>query len=57
MLCFCAQVYNNRDFLSLTLCNKANFEFDPLQFIKYDGLGKKLNMKKMAGLFVQLSPW
>ena len=25
-------------FVSLTLCNKANF--DPLQRVKYDGLGK-----------------
>ena len=25
-------------FLSLTLCNKANF--DPIQRVKYDGLGK-----------------
>ena len=32
-------------FLSLTLCNKANF--DPLQGVKYDGLGKMLNRKNV----------
>ena len=31
-------------FLSLTLCNKARF--DPLQRVKYDGLGKKLKQEK-----------
>ena len=35
-------------FLSLTRCNKANF--DPLQRVKYDGLEKMGNRKKMYGL-------
>ena len=35
-------------FLSLTLCNKANF--DTLQRVKYDGLEKMRNRKIMYGL-------
>ena len=35
-------------FLSLTLCNKTNF--DPLQRFKYDGPEKLCNRKKMYGL-------
>ena len=35
-------------FLSLTLCNKANF--DPLQHVKYDGLEKMRNRKIMYGV-------
>ena len=31
-------------FLSLTLCNKANF--DPLQRVKYDGLEKNVKQEK-----------
>ena len=31
--------------LSLTLCNKANF--DPLQHVKYDGLEEMWNRKQM----------
>ena len=32
-------------FLSLTLCNKANF--DPLQQVKHDGLEKNVKQEKM----------
>ena len=35
------------DFLSLTLCNKTNF--DPLQRVKYDGLETKLIKKIIYG--------
>ena len=35
-------------FLSLTLCNKANF--DTLPVVEYDGLEKMLNRKKMYRL-------
>ena len=35
-------------FLSLTLCDKANF--DPLQQVKYDGIEKMWNRKEMSGL-------
>ena len=36
-------------FLSLTLCNKANF--DPILLVNYDVLQKGLNMKKFYRMF------
>ena len=36
-------------FLSLTLCNKANF--DPLQRVKYDGLEKNVKQEKNVWIF------